>query len=88
MIVGGRNIDSHTYQVVLVTDNGDIAFSPNTNFSDKKEQQEAASRIDNFARSRNKSALNISLDDRWWVVVGLISLTIGLYPYLFRKNLA
>jgi hypothetical protein len=87
MIVGGRDIDSHTYQVVLVTNSGDIPFSPNSNFSDKKEQQEAASRIDNFARSRNKTSLDVSLDDRWWVAVGLISLTIGLYPYLFKKNL-
>ena len=72
----------------LWSEEKNIPFSPNSNFSDKKEQQEAASRIDNFARSRNKTSLDVSLDDRWWVAVGLISLTIGLYPYLFRKKLA
>ena len=86
VIVGGRDSDSHTYQVVLVTNNGNIPFSPNTNFSDKQQQQEAASQIDNFARSRDKASLNINLDDRWWVILGLVSLTIGIYPYLFRNK--
>jgi hypothetical protein len=86
LIVGGDDIDSHTYQVVLITTNGNIPFSPNTTFGDKKQQTETASRIDNFARSSNKASLDISIDDRWWIVAALISLTIGIYPILFKQK--
>ncbi|MBF2064107.1 MAG: hypothetical protein IGS39_06745 [Calothrix sp. C42_A2020_038] len=86
MIVSGSDFDSHTYQVVIVTNKENILFSPNTTFRDKKQQQEAASRINNFARSSNKDSLNISLDDRWWIIVGVISLTIGMYPHFVKKE--
>jgi hypothetical protein len=84
IIDNDRNTNSQNYQIVLVTNKGNIPFSPNTSFSEKK-QRYAVSRIDSFARSKDKGSLDVSLDDRWWVIVGIISLTIGVYPYLSKN---
>jgi hypothetical protein len=82
VITGGRNKDNLTYKVVLVTNNEEIPFSPSTTFSNKKQYQEVSNRINNFARNPENNNLKISQDDRWWTIVGSISLIIGLYPLL------
>lgn len=83
--VGGRDADSLTYQVVLVTNNGEIQFSPNSSFSDKKQQNDISNRINSYARNTNKAAFNISADDRWWGLAGTISLVIGFYPLILER---
>jgi hypothetical protein len=85
IITSGRDKYNLTYEVVLVTNNEEIPFSPNSTFSDKKEYQEVSKQINDFARNPENNNLKIHQDDRWWIIVGSISLIIGLYPLIKKK---
>jgi hypothetical protein len=86
VIAGGMDKDNLTYKVVLVTNNEEIPFSPNSTFSDKNQYKEVSNQINKFARNPESNDLKISQDDRWWVIVGSISLIIGLYPLFKGKK--
>jgi hypothetical protein len=81
-VITRGNKDSLSYKVVLIADDGEIPFSPETSFSNKKEQQELSQKINIFARNNQQKSLNISQNDKWWLVIGFISLVIGFYPSL------
>ncbi|MCX7595031.1 MAG: hypothetical protein N2235_14980 [Fischerella sp.] len=81
---GSKNNDSS--KVVIDTSNGEVPFISFTSYSDETQQQEIASRISNFVKNRKESFLQVEQNDQWWILIGCISLAIGLYPLLKPKS--
>ncbi len=81
---GPKNSDSS--KVVINTSTGEVPFASFTSYSDETQQQEIASRISNFVKNREESFLQVEQNDQWWILIGCISLAVGLYPLLKPKS--
>lgn len=80
----GNNIGSS--QVVIYTSNGEVPFSPFTTYTNEAQQRAIASRISSFIKNREQSYLEVEQNDKWWILVGSISLAVGVFPLLKPKS--
>lgn len=81
---GQDNNPSH--QVFLLTNKGKFPFTTNTILhAGKQTQNETASRISSFIKDEKQTSLTIQQNDRWWGLMGCVSLGIGVLP-LLKQN--
>lgn len=81
-----RPKDNESSKVVIQTSNSEVAFSSFTSYSDENQQRAIASQINNFVRNNKQSYLQVEQSDTWWIVIGFISLAVGVYPLLQPKS--
>jgi len=78
--------DDESSKVVIKTSNSEVPFSSFTSYSDENQQRAIASQINNFVRNNKQSYLQVEQNDTWWIVIGFISLAVGVYPLLKPKS--
>ncbi len=78
--------DNESPKIVIYTINGEVPFSSFANYGDEAQQREIASRISSFVKNPQQSYLQVEQKDKWWIVVGCVSLAVGFFPLLKAKS--
>ncbi|MCP6761671.1 MAG: hypothetical protein NHB32_23665 [Fischerella sp. CENA71] len=73
-------------KVVINTSNSEVSFSSFTSYANENQQRAIASQINNFVRNSEQPSLQVEQNDTWWIVIGFISLAVGVYPLLKPKS--